>query len=640
MRMVQEKQAAVQHPNQKPPVVTLLQKRHFIRFWVKATAVVCFAFVASALGMWVAQNPQWIVEQIRQPYALLAGPAFFGTGLAVWLILKSFEAIACWCKRIFQSALAAYREDPVAWFFWNTIYVLLLVSVLESGQFFDLILPHVIPGLGYATAFVIDLVAINAMRARLEAVRMREAGKGWLYLIIIGVCSSASVFGNLFTALNGYHHTATGRLPDWLNDYAPYLAMLFPAMILLMSVLADHLVEKTSTRLDATAYEEREQRRLDLLKIRRQMLERMLDEESQITSLIEKQRRLKGGNLVARIGNLVARIGNLWHKDIVHERIAQEQEAIHQRIAQEQEAMYQQITQKQEAMREQIALLSTEVESSALRVQQIMQIYQQVAAQHTAFEQILTRLPQQTAAQEQKVLHRLADLEYQLTLIKENMQSMQNFAQSLERLQQKMAVLQPKITRELSPLPQEKEEAIQPEKCLSIVDDLGSENAGVLGSDLGSDLGSENADVLNTQWTEELVPLENLPSSTEKETDPAVKIVKKSSSASPKSISIEAAAARLGLTSKSVRNLRNAGRLKSPSRNKKLILLSSIKEYETSVQNHGQTSGQKSVQNHGQKSGQNHGQKSGQKKMNEQTPPSKSDDVTDITTLMEMPLSR
>ena len=142
-----------------------------------------------------------------------------------------------------QTTLPVAR--PQSKFFWLTIAVFMGVSVMESGQFFDTIIHHVVPGLGYATAFVIDLIAVNLMQARLEAVRMHDKKGASLYLLGVAVCTGVCAFANLYTALS---HGASSEFPIWMNNLIPWLAMAFPAMILLMSLTAGYSFDRTNTK--------------------------------------------------------------------------------------------------------------------------------------------------------------------------------------------------------------------------------------------------------------------------------------------------------------------------------------------------------------------------------------------------------
>jgi hypothetical protein len=241
-------------------------------------------------GVWLITHTELIVDNLDKPYALLTGPVAVLSILAGWLILKFFKTIEAACKQAYQAFLRARKEDGSGQFFWFTILVFMSVSVLESGQFFDTIIHHIVPGLGYATAFVIDLIAVNSMRARLEAVRMRDNRGAWLYLFGVFVCAGMSAFANVYTGLSSFNHQPTGQLPGLMNTIAPWFAMLFPLLILLMSVTADYTVDRTSTKLDAQKYREQEEKRLAILEVRREIQERILQVEEDLARIAQARK--------------------------------------------------------------------------------------------------------------------------------------------------------------------------------------------------------------------------------------------------------------------------------------------------------------------------------------------------------------
>ncbi|SRR6266487_31371 len=252
--------------------------------WLLATVPLLMA------GIWLMNNTWIITNNLDKPYLLAAGPAAVASVVAGWLIIKFFATIASWCRVAWRAIQRGRKEDANGQFFWMTIAVFMAVSVMESGQFFDTIIHHVVPALGYATALVIDLIAVNLMQARLEAVRMHDKKGASLYLIGVAVCASLSAFANLYTALSGFNHVVSGELPTWMNSLAPWLAMAFPAMILLMSLTADYSLDRTSTKLDANKYREQENKRLEVLQVRRDMDKERLSVEQELATIAQQRK--------------------------------------------------------------------------------------------------------------------------------------------------------------------------------------------------------------------------------------------------------------------------------------------------------------------------------------------------------------
>lgn len=237
-------------------------------------------------GFWLVQHIDIITNNLDKPYALLAGPALVGSGLAGWLIIAFFRTIAAWCKASFQAFQSWLKTDGST--FWLVIAIFLVVSVMESGSYFDGLLGSndIFGSLGYAIAFVVDLVAVQCMRARLSAVRMRDKKGARLYLLGVIACASLSAFANSYTGLIHYVPPSHAPLLPWLwITVAPWTAMAFPLLIIFLSFTADYTADQTSTKLDPETYKTQEEKRIKLLEIQRDMLKLRLAIEQEIDTM-------------------------------------------------------------------------------------------------------------------------------------------------------------------------------------------------------------------------------------------------------------------------------------------------------------------------------------------------------------------
>lgn len=246
-------------------------------------------------GMWLINNTWIITDNLDKPYALLAGPVLVGSILVGWLTIKFFKTIERGCKAGWEALVRAQKEDSSAQFFWAVIVVFMVVSVFASGSFFTDLEHNTVPGLGYIVALFIDLVAVQAMKARLNAVRMRDQRGQALYLSGVFLCSGASAFANVYTSLSEFHQTATGVLPIWMLNVAPWFGLIFPALILLLSITADYTLDQTSTKLNPENYRKQEQKRIELIEIQRDMLQRRLQVEREIDQLTSQIKSKKSG---------------------------------------------------------------------------------------------------------------------------------------------------------------------------------------------------------------------------------------------------------------------------------------------------------------------------------------------------------
>jgi hypothetical protein len=248
-------------------------------------------------AIWIANNTWIITNNLDKPYALLAGPAFIGSILAGWLVITFFKTIASWCRQAWQAFLRWKQSDGST--FWMVIAIFLIVSVTESGNYFNGLLGSndLFGTLGYASAFVIDLVAVECMRARLGAARMRDKVGKQLYLFGVIACAGLSAFANTYTALEHFAEPTNTLLPLLMIKAAPWTGMAFPLLIIFLSFTADYTADQTSSKLDPENYEKQEKTRIRLLEIQRDMLKQRVKIEQEIDRLsgqfkIGKQERM------------------------------------------------------------------------------------------------------------------------------------------------------------------------------------------------------------------------------------------------------------------------------------------------------------------------------------------------------------
>jgi len=236
-------------------------------------------------GVWLVQHLDIITNNLDKPYALLAGPALIGSLLVGWFVLTFFKAIASWCRLGWQSFATWRKQDGSS--MWLVIAIFLLVSVCESGNYFNELLGAVslFGVLGYAVSLVIDLVAVECMRARLGAGRMRDKMGKRLYLLGVVACASLSAFANTYTALQHYHEPTGTLIPALMVHMAPWTGMAFPLLIIFLSFTADYTADQTSSKLDPGNYKLQEEKRLKLLEIQRDMLRSRMTIEQEMDAM-------------------------------------------------------------------------------------------------------------------------------------------------------------------------------------------------------------------------------------------------------------------------------------------------------------------------------------------------------------------
>lgn len=166
-------------------------------------------------------------------------------------------------------------------FFWAVLFIFMAVSVTESGDFFNKAITHnVFYGvLGYAVAAVFDLLSLVFMLARLNAGRIADRRGEWLSLFGVSVCAAVSAFANMATAVQTYDVSQFNHIPAWMSQVAPYLGMVFPAMIIVVSIISDHIGDLNPQKADSIEkYRIKEQKKVDLLRVR-------LDIEQQLATV-------------------------------------------------------------------------------------------------------------------------------------------------------------------------------------------------------------------------------------------------------------------------------------------------------------------------------------------------------------------
>ncbi|HEU5380009.1 MAG TPA: hypothetical protein VFV38_31690, partial [Ktedonobacteraceae bacterium] len=182
-------------------------------------------------------------------------------------------------------------------FFSVVIIVFMVISVLESGSFFDAnITHHAIFGLlGYALALGFDLVSVVCMLARLNAQRMRDEHGSHLNLVGVMICAAVSAFANAAGSLQGYNPADLNHTPLWMQVSAPWLGMVFPALIVVLSMTTDHILDHAPSRgIDVPTFRERERKRVDMLQVRLDTERELLKLETELSTLRHKRELASG----------------------------------------------------------------------------------------------------------------------------------------------------------------------------------------------------------------------------------------------------------------------------------------------------------------------------------------------------------
>jgi hypothetical protein len=269
--------------------IGLLVKSHLVESFHRPYLLLTVPGVVGA--MLLTEHPEWIMNHLEgHPYTLAALPIASMSVVLAWFLFRRLEEIANWLKA--NGEIWRQKLGSKAAFFWTATGVFMLVSILQSGQFFNDFTDGKFWGLlGYAAALAVDLIALQALLARLECVRMREAGGARLYLFCVAVCASLSAYANTSTSLHSFNRASLTNNPGWMVGFTPWLGMAFPLLILILSLTADYIVDQTNSQLDAETYRKQEQKRVDILAVRKEMQEKLLELDQELSHLALQRKR-------------------------------------------------------------------------------------------------------------------------------------------------------------------------------------------------------------------------------------------------------------------------------------------------------------------------------------------------------------
>lgn len=241
------------------------------------------------------------ISYLFNSYITTSVVALVGSLAILWLAWSSRSALASWVtwlqKKLFTRS----------GFFWTVNIIFMAVSVIHAGVFFGITgNGHDIPGvaqyLGFAVSFFLDLVTIILMQALLEAKYRSDELRARQFLLFITICCATSTFANLAISLNDFDATILlPNAPQWIQIMAPYVLASFPLFVILMSIAAEMIVNvRPLDSLNEEEYEADEKKRVKLMQIRNDYLQRQADEELralQIRSQMQMNKRMRAGRM-------------------------------------------------------------------------------------------------------------------------------------------------------------------------------------------------------------------------------------------------------------------------------------------------------------------------------------------------------
>lgn len=205
--------------------------------------------------------------------------------------------------KLTQAAIQPKKKTPVrdflfsqVVFFYLVLLIFIVVSVTESGDFFNTAITHDVFGgvLGYAVATVFDLFSLVCMIARMNASRIADKRGMFLALVGVVICAGVSAFANVASAVQDYQVDQFSHIPPWMQQVSPYLGLVFPGMVIVVTLIADHIGDLNPQKADSVEkYRLKEQKKIELLRVRYDIEKQRFEVQKDIALLHQKPSKKK-----------------------------------------------------------------------------------------------------------------------------------------------------------------------------------------------------------------------------------------------------------------------------------------------------------------------------------------------------------
>jgi len=207
-------------------------------------------------------------------------------GVAGGVVALALIGLAIWKRRSISIAWQSIFSQ--GGLFYIGMGLFMLASVVEAGPVLNKIAMHgTLWGYGgHMLVFAFDMISAVSLRARLNARRVFDTHG--MKLQMWGIClpAAVSVSANLAGAIQGFNQSDFSHLFifAWL---LPLIGAVFPSMIIVLSLAADHLIDTTAVnvKIDPEDFRRQEKKRVDILKVRLETEQELLKEESKIAAI-------------------------------------------------------------------------------------------------------------------------------------------------------------------------------------------------------------------------------------------------------------------------------------------------------------------------------------------------------------------
>src|SRR6266700_7012570 len=207
-------------------------------------------------------------------------------GVAGGVVALALIGLAIWKRRSISIAWQSIFSQ--GGLFYIGMGLFMLASVVEAGPVLNKIAMHgTLWGYGgHMLVFAFDMIASVSLRARLNARRVFDTRGMKLQMWGIWLPALVSISANLAGAIQSFNANDFNHLFifAWL---LPLIGAVFPSMIVVLSLAADHLIDTTAinTKIDVEEFKRQEKKRIDILKVRLETEQELLKEEKKIATI-------------------------------------------------------------------------------------------------------------------------------------------------------------------------------------------------------------------------------------------------------------------------------------------------------------------------------------------------------------------
>src|SRR6266566_8662422 len=225
------------------------------------------------------------VHQYLTPENLTLAAGIVGGVVALALV-----GLAIWNRRSISKGITSLWQNTFSQggLFYLGMALFMLASVVEAGPVLNKIAMHgALWGYGgHMLVFAFDMIASVSLRARLNARRVFDTRGMKLQMWGIWLPALVSISANLAGAIQSFNANDFNHLFifAWL---LPLIGAVFPSMIVVLSLAADHLIDTTAinTKIDVEEFKKQEKKRIDILKVRLATEQELLEEEKKIATI-------------------------------------------------------------------------------------------------------------------------------------------------------------------------------------------------------------------------------------------------------------------------------------------------------------------------------------------------------------------